>query len=232
MYKTSSRERVCEVQPLEGNSSTQRYTQQHRRFSDFSLASIPAASTIRRRASEMPISPAKPSKSSHAAGIICSNTDLISILSSLTSSATEINRCDEEPSISREGKSTKTAEQKRKNLKNFRSNSFDISILHGTGSKLSSLGSIKSTNLGPSNWFIKRHQPMCKKQTNEEIAPALLNIKFDTSKVVKAVKESLTKSPPTKENDVRHKVVWDGISGTKVDAQVIHSLFILLGITL
>ena len=73
---------------------------------------------------------------------------------------------------------------------------------------------------------------MCKKQTNEEIAPALLNIKFDTSKVVKAVKESLTKSPPTKENDVRHKVVWDGISGTKVDAQVIHSLFILLGITL
>ena len=222
MYKTASRERVCEVQPLEGNSSTQRYTQQHRRFSDFALASIPAASatTSRRRASEMPMPPPKPSTSSQAAGIICSNTDLISILSSLTSSATEINRCGEEPSTSREGKSTKTAEQKRKNLKNFRSNSFDISILHGTGNRLTSTGSVKSSTLAPSNWFVKRHQPMSKKQKPDEIVPALLNFKFDKSKVVKAVKETLTKSPPTKETDVRHKVVWDGISGTKVDAQV------------
>ncbi|XP_033226678.1 uncharacterized protein LOC117179115 [Belonocnema kinseyi] len=227
MYKTASRERVCEVQPLEGNSSTQRYTQQHRRFSDFTLASIPAASTSRRRASEMPMPPppppSKPSTSSQAAGIICSNTDLFSILSSLTSSATEINRCGEESSTSREGKSTKTAEQKRKNLKNFRSNSFDISILHGTGNRLSSTGSFKSSNLAPSNWFVKRHQPMSKKQKPDEIVPALLNFKFDKSKVVKAVKETLTKSPPTKETDVRHKVIWDGISGTKVDAQVLGS---------
>lgn len=69
---------------------------------------------------------------------------------------------------------------------------------------------------------------MSKKQKPDEIVPALLNFKFDKSKVVKSVKETLTKSPTAKETDVRHKVIWDGISGTKVDAQVIsktiHSL--------
>lgn len=224
MYKTSSKERVCEVQPLEGSTSTQRYIQQHRRFSDFTLASIPAASTIRRRASEMPIPPSPKPTFSQSAGIICSNTDLISILSSLTSSATEINRCGEEFSLTKENKSNKTPEQRRRNLRNFRSNSFDISILHETGNKLSCPGSIKSTNPAPSNWFVKRHQPMSKKQTNDESISTLLHFKFDKLKVAKFNKESFIKSPPSKESEVRHKVVWDGLSGTKVDAQVISNL--------
>ena len=115
MWKTPSHERVCEVQPLEGNSSgtAQRYTQhQTRRYSDFGLATIPACSNepppipTRRRASEMPRilqlppapkqpppppPPRKPKKSS--SGIVCTNSDLINILSSLSSSATEIDRC-------------------------------------------------------------------------------------------------------------------------------------------
>ncbi|XP_043464684.1 uncharacterized protein LOC122500047 [Leptopilina heterotoma] len=223
MYRTSSKERVCEVQPLEGSSSTQRYIQQHRRFSDFTLASIPAASTNRRRASEMPFTPPSKPKFSQTTGIICSNTDLISILSSLTSSATEINRCGEEFPMTKENKSGKTAEQKRRNLKNFRSNSFDISILHEAGCKLTSSGSMKSTNAAPSNWFIKRHQPMSKKQKNDESISTLFNLKFDKLKVAKFTKEALIKSPPTKESNLRHKVVWDGLSGTKVDAQVLGS---------
>lgn len=221
MYKTST-EQVCEIQPLEGNSSTQRYTQYpKRRFSEMPAPSVSPTASIRRRASEVPR--ATSASVSSAAGIVCSNTDLISILSSLASSATEINRCGEEGSSTREESksswSGKTAEQKRSRLKSFRSNSFDVSILHGAKSKLA--GSSKaaaSTIMAPSNWFTKRHQPMSKKQKPEDLITASLNFKFDKSKVVKAVKETLGKTAPS--IDIRHKVVWDDTSGTKVDAQV------------
>jgi hypothetical protein len=114
MWKTPSRERVCEVQPLEGNSSgcTQRYTQyQPRRYSDFALTTIPAV-PARRRASEMP--PRVPPPVPPRTGIVCTNTDLISILSSLTSSATEIDRCGTEEEDTKSSTSAvKTIEQKR-----------------------------------------------------------------------------------------------------------------------
>ncbi|CAK9807323.1 hypothetical protein ANTPLA_LOCUS5327 [Anthophora plagiata] len=224
MYKTPT-EQVCEIQPLEGNSSTQRYTQyQKRRFSEMPPPSVSPTSSIRRRASEVPR--VVSSSVSGAAGIVCSNTDLISILSSLASSATEINRCGEETLSSREENksswSGKTVEQKRSRLKSFRSNSFDVSILHGAKSKLVGGLSSKaaaSSIMAPSNWFAKRHQPMSKKQKPEDLITASLNFKFDKSKVVKAVKETLGRTSSS--SDVRHKVVWDDTSGTKVDAQVL-----------
>ncbi|CAL7935020.1 unnamed protein product [Xylocopa violacea] len=224
MYKTST-EQVCEIQPLEGNSSTERYTQyQKRRFSEMPAPSVSPTSSLRRRASEVPR--AISASVSGAAGIVCSNTDLISILNSLASSATEINRCGEEASSSRdESKSSwsgKTAEQKRSRLKSFRSNSFDVSILHGAKSKLA--GSSKaaaSSIMAPSNWFAKRHQPMSRKQKSEDLITASLNFKFDKSKFVKVVKDTLSKTSPISE--IRHKVVWDDTSGTKVDAQVLGS---------
>lgn len=133
MWKTPSHERVCEVQPLEGNGSAsgaaQRYSQ--RRYSDFSLATIPAASTTRRRASEMPRGPPPPipprsglaasaaPTTSTVQGIVCTNTDLLSILTSLTSSATEIDRCGVEEDkdlktlTASASSSVKTIEQKR-----------------------------------------------------------------------------------------------------------------------
>ncbi|XP_076636476.1 uncharacterized protein LOC143349259 [Colletes latitarsis] len=207
MYKTST-EQVCEIQSLEGNSSSQRYTQYQK-------------TPLQRRASEIPKTG---SSISGAAGIVCSNTDLISILSSLASSATEINRCGEEASTSREESksswSGKTAEQKRSRLKSFRSNSFDVSILHGTKGKFTgSSKAIASSIPAPSNWFTKRHQPMSKKQKPEDLITASLNFKFNKSKVVKAVKETIGKTSPI--TDIRHKVVWDDTSGTKVDAQVL-----------
>ncbi|KAK1120729.1 hypothetical protein K0M31_010933 [Melipona bicolor] len=219
MYKTST-EQVCEIQSLEGNRSTQRYTHYpKRRFSEMPIPSVSPTSSLRRRGSEVPRS-----TNTSVSGIVCSNTDLISILSSLASSATEINQCGEETASSRdEGKqswSGKTSEQKRSRLKSFRSNSFDVSILHGAKSKLA--GSSKaaaSTIMAPSNWFTKRHQPMSKKQKPEDLITASLNFKFDKSKVVKAVKETFSKTSPG--TDVRHKVVWDDASGTKVDAQVL-----------
>ncbi|XP_066584191.1 uncharacterized protein kairos isoform X2 [Prorops nasuta] len=242
MWRTPSRERVCEIQPLEGNSSTQRYTQyqQKRRFSEVPMTSgsnsgggamanaAAAVGSIRRRASEM----IRPSSSgiSTKAGIVCSNTDLISILSSLTSSATEINRCGEEGARpkddSKSSWANKSTEQKRSRLKSSRSNSFDVSILHGTSAKQSSTSTSKSTTSGvaaPSNWFAKRHQPMWKKLKTDDVLPLNLGFKFDKSKMVRAVKETLTKTSPTKDGETRHKVIWDDSSGTKVDAQVLGS---------
>lgn len=221
MYKTPSRERVCEIQSLEGNNSTtQKYIQyQKRRFSEFSASVAASTSALRRRASEMTRPLCEAEAVSPTAGITCSNTDLISILSSLTSSATEINTCGssdakDEPKSSW---STKTAEQKRSRLKNTRSNSFDVSILRATKSKTTSNSNSKG-NLGtfmtPSTWFAKRHQPMLKKSRclDEESA---IPFKLDKAKVVKVVKDTLAKNV-----DAKHKVLWDNRSGTKVDAQV------------
>ncbi|XP_011643495.1 uncharacterized protein LOC105431165 [Pogonomyrmex barbatus] len=231
MYKTPSRERVCEIQPLEGNSgsTTQKYIQhQKRRFSDFSASVAASTSALRRRASEMtrPLSEIEISGTTTAAGITCSNTDLISILSSLTSSATEINTCgaseasgatkDEQKSQSWTAKTS--AEQRRSRLKSSRSNSFDVSILHSTKSKTPSSSSGGKSTIGtliaPSNWFTKRHQPISKKNRYDE--ESAMPFKLDKSRVIKTVKNTLAKNV-----DTRHKVLWDDSSGTKVDAQVL-----------
>lgn len=223
MYKTSSRERVCEIQPLEGDgsSTTQKYIQhQKRRFSDFSASVAASTLALRRRASEMtrPICELEVPCSTTAAGITCSNTDLISILSSLTSSASEINTCgtSDAKDEQRSSWSTKTAEQRRSRLKSSRSNSFDVSILHSTKSKTSSSSSKGAVGslIAPSNWFAKRHQPMSKKNRylDEESA---MTFKLDKLKIVKTVKDTLVKNV-----DPKHKVLWDDSSGTKVDAQV------------
>ncbi|XP_018057878.1 PREDICTED: uncharacterized protein LOC108693445 isoform X1 [Atta colombica] len=225
MYKTPSRERVCEIQPLEGNSSstTQKYIQhQKRRFSEFSASVAASTSALRRRASEMtrPLSDIELPGTSRvaAAGITCSNTDLISILSSLTSSATEINTCGTtEASSAKDEKSSwsaKTAEQRRSRLKSSRSNSFDVSILHSTKSKTptSSGKSTIGAFITPSTWFAKRHQPISKKNRYDE--ESATTFKLDKSRVIKTVKDTLVKN-------ARHKVLWDDSSGTKVDAQVL-----------
>nr|CAH7723600.1 unnamed protein product [Callosobruchus chinensis] len=134
MWNTS-KEKVCEVQPLDETGTVQRYTNSvARRFSDFvgtTLAPIPSVK--------------KPSS-----GIVCTNTDLISILHSLSTSATEINQCEKE----QEDKDKPSTSRRRGQLKNSRSNSFDISILQ---EKLSSMETISIPT--PSNWFTKRHQP-------------------------------------------------------------------------
>ncbi|KAL0123818.1 hypothetical protein PUN28_005978 [Cardiocondyla obscurior] len=224
MYKTPSHERVCEIQPLEGNSSstTQKYIQsQKRRFSEFSASVAASTSALRRRASEL-TKPYTDGEAGTATGIICSNTDLISILSSLTSSATEINTCGtSDGSGTREEQKSgwfdKTAEQRRSRLKSSRSNSFDVSILHSTKNKVPASSNKSTVGIGafvtPSTWFAKRHQPMSKKSRYDEE-----NLfKLDKLRMVKSVKDSLAKSI----NVSRHKVLWDDSSGTKVDAQVL-----------
>ncbi|XP_008200820.1 uncharacterized protein kairos [Tribolium castaneum] len=158
---TTSNERVCEVQPLDDSKAgdVQRYTNSsNRRYSDFvgtTLAPIPSSS--KRRASELPppntcttTSASKPP----TIGIVCSNTDLISILSSLSTSSTEINQC--ETARKPEPSSSKAIDQKRSRLKSNRSSSFDISILHSDSENT------------PSNWFAKRHQPISNRVVEKE----------------------------------------------------------------
>lgn len=229
MYKTSSHERVCEIESLEGNSSTtQKYTQpQKRRFSEFSTSIMATTSDLRRRASEVtkPLCEMKaPSSSSTtAAGIICSNTDLISILSSLTSSATEINTfgISDTPNANdeqRPSRSVKTTEQRRSRLTSSRSNSFDVSILQGSKTRIANVGgkNVGGSLITPSTWFAKRHQPISKKNRHDEEKATT----FDKFKVTKIVKDTVTKNV-----DSKLKVLWD--DSTKVDAQVseFNSLF-------
>lgn len=203
MWNTSN-EKVCELQPLDDQSTgnVQRYTNSGRRFSDFvgtTLAPIPSSS--KRRASELPQTPTQAtactsaSASKPTTGIVCSNTDLISILSSLSTSSTEINQCErdhqqqlqqqqQQRQNDMEPSSTSNTQQKRSRLKSHRSNSFDVSILN-------------SLDNAEMNWFVKRHQPK--------------NVSMPKSK-----DKIVVDSEPG-------KVVWDERSGSLVDAHALGS---------
>ncbi|XP_049770957.1 uncharacterized protein LOC126110556 [Schistocerca cancellata] len=242
MWRTPSRERMCEVQPLDG------------------------AGGARRRASELPpVIGAQPSTSSgggagSGSGIVCTNTDLISILSSLASSAQEINRkADEEeeeereearrrrrqqqqqqqqpppvpPRLGLQQKASSVAEHKRSRLKSLRSNSFDVSmLLPGRGSQQQPQQQQAGKGSGPASWFVKRHQP---KRADSTLAA-------ETSHTAAAA--STTAPPPATTlaggtgaatasssgaagvavaalPEPERQVVWDGRSGSVVDAQLL-----------
>lgn len=209
----TSNERVCEVQPLdeaEGCSKPpQRYTRGGRRYSDFTCGALPVIPSGRRRASEQPpnIPRGRPLQ-----GIVCSNTDLISILSNLTSSATEINRCGEQSSKSLMQEGT-SLESKRNKLKSSRSNSFDVSVLHGVSQTYN--GTTDKT-VSPSSWFIKRHQTLAlKKAESEDRSDKTITFAHPRAKAE-------NKNVPPKPVE-KAKVIWDKPSGSMVDPQVLGS---------
>lgn len=230
----TSNERVCEVQPLDesGSSNVQRYTNSAgRRYSDFvgtTLAPIPSSS--KRRASELPQQSATACTSASASkllssGIICSNTDLISILSSLSTSATEINQCEGGQSWKTESmmktSANITINQKRSRLKSNRSNSFDVSVLHATNKADASDKNVNSPT--PSNWFVKRHQPMMQTTSTKTDS-------HQDNKTFDATKESLLlnskhnkKGSMVEETEPDGKVIWDERSGSLVDAHALGS---------
>lgn len=213
----TSNERVCEVQTLDEAEGTsrppQRYTRGGRRYSDFTCGgTLPVIPSGRRRASEQPpnVPRARPLQ-----GIVCSNTDLISIMSNLTSSATEIDRCDDQPLKGNFQDST-SLESKRKKMKNSRSNSFDVSVLHGV-SQFKNEANDKTVS--PSSWFIKRHQTLAlKKAESEDAAAEKTNITFPHPR--SAMKTGKTSPPKPVE---KSKVIWDKPTGSVVDPQVLGS---------
>lgn len=250
----TSNEKVCEVQTVDeaGTSSTaQRYT--NRRFSDFISTTLSPIPQSMRRASENPSMLASPSVTqapspSKKAGIICTNTDLISLLSSLASSATEINRISEVPtpvaSVAPPPPHQKQ-QQQQKSSSNFliperrtslkksnRSNSFDVSILKGV--KPAS-DDAKSPCAGNANgWFTKRHMPASKRtNTVKSSAQATVTFAKETFDKLTDAKESPTassanlKEKPNQKKRKEHKsplnrLKWDGRSAI-VDARIIGS---------
>lgn len=126
-YNTSS-EKICEVQGMdEGPGTSQKYTQPNRRFSEFVgplMGQVPK-DMDKRRASANP-------------GIVCTNTDLVSLLINANSS--------------NENPQKTSPSQKRRKMRTNRSNSFDVSILIDQEPNVN-----KTSN--PRQWFMKNHQP-------------------------------------------------------------------------
>lgn len=237
LWNTSS-EKVCEVQTVDeaGTSSPKRYT--NRRYSDFvgsTLAPIPA----NRRASEV-VPPAAPSGGSMASnllkksGIVVSKTDLMSLMSSLTSSATEINKMEEIPppltsftakaSGSGATASTSAAATSSSNVllpdaagmsRSNRSNSFDVSILHNAKQMISG-GTTDKNAAALSGWFEKRHQPMARKKSMKPTA-ATVSFSKDVLDRFKDKEEKVTVKEPKKS---RNKLRWDN-KGSFVDPHII-----------
>ncbi|XP_060525069.1 uncharacterized protein LOC132701288 [Cylas formicarius] len=143
---TTSSEKLCEVQPLDdataSSAGVQRYTNPGRRFSEFVGTMLPPIpSAAKRRTSELP--PVS-SSSKPKSGIVCTNTDLCSILSSLSTSATEINQWEKETSVRQIARS-----KSERKLKSGRW----AETVAGFNVDFDSLSS------SASGWFAKRHQP-------------------------------------------------------------------------
>lgn len=215
LWNTSS-EKVCEVQTLDeaGKSSPKRYT--NRRYSDFvasSLAPIPS----NRRASENPcmLSPSVGSSAVNfikKSGIVVTKNDLMSIMSSLTSSATEINKVDEQPTTAKYSSNT-LAPESAGMTRSSRSNSFDVSILHNAKQMISNASNDKNA-AALSGWFEKRHQPMARKKS---IKTTHTTVSFSKD-VLDRFKDKEEKSTTSKKS--KSKLRWDN-KGSFVDAHVI-----------
>ncbi|XP_073977852.1 uncharacterized protein isoform X1 [Rhodnius prolixus] len=208
MWQTENQEKVCEVQPIEGGSAARYHQKENRRFSDLT-GIAPIQAQTKRRASELPKSQGNsstPPSLSKASGIVCSNNDLMTIVSSLTSSAQEINTPQQAPVPETPPPKPSALDDKRSRLKNNRSNSFDISLLPDKKNI-----EPKEKETGPGNWFLRRHLPMANKKyigKSEDAPPA------------KEVKKLTEKSGRRSLDD---KVVWDKPSGSVVDPQLIGS---------
>lgn len=236
LWNTSS-EKVCEVQTVDeaGTSSPKRYT--NRRYSDFvgsSLAPIPS----NRRASEI-VSPAAASASGSMAsnflkksGIVVSKTDLMSLMSSLTSSATEINKMEDTPppltAFTAKGNSAAAASSSTASSnvllpeapgmsRSNRSNSFDVSILHNAKQIITGGSSASDKNAAAlSGWFEKRHQPMARKKSMKPTA-ATVSFSKDVLDRFKDKEDKTTVKEPKKS---RSKLRWDN-KGSLVDPHII-----------
>lgn len=227
LWNTSS-EKVCEVQTVnETGASTARYT--NRRYSDFvgsTLTPIPAASN--RRASENPVIPPTPSTSAAGTskgqtsnnffkrtGIVVTNTDLKSLITSLASSAIEINKVDDtSPGKSKPSTSSNTLAPEPSGItRSNRSNSFDVSILHNAKQAMTGNSSDKNSATSLSGWFEKRHQPMSRKKS-------LRNTANVTVSFSKEVLDRFTDDRSTKEKKSKSRLRWDNKSSF-VDPHII-----------
>lgn len=200
-----------------------------RRYSDFTCTSKTAQSlTQKRRASELLPLNFNSLSNKKSPGIVCSNNDLISILSPLTSSAQEI--CsdaekEKEPPILTANPNTgsptqpkSVVDKKKKQLKD-RSNSFDVGYLPGTSSN-------------PASWFTKRHQPIAKKEAGDSKSNIIVTFTDEKQKPKTSLVFTPDRTKPSKNTtevkkvsptSEKTRVVWDNKSGSVVDPQLLGS---------
>lgn len=229
LWNTSS-EKVCEVQTVDesGASAPMRYTNT-RRYSDFvgsTLAPIPSATATRRASENIPVIASAPSTSgSNTAkspsffkrtGIVVTNTDLKSLITSLASSATEINKVDDtSPCKSKASTSANTLAPESSGIsRSNRSNSFDVSILHNAKQMVTGSSSDKNSAASLAGWFEKRHQPMARKKSLRNTA----NVTVSFSKeVLDRFKDKEDRAKPPKS---KSRLRWDNRSAF-VDPHII-----------
>ncbi|XP_014288015.1 uncharacterized protein kairos [Halyomorpha halys] len=212
MWQTENEEKVCEVR--EGASVARYHQKESRRFSDVTgIAPLKDQAVSRRRASEAP--PPGTSQPTTQSGIVCSNNDLITLMSSLTSSAQEITEPPQQPPQQppiEPPKPPSVIDEKRNLLKNNRSNSFDVSLLPDC----TTVDVIQKG--GPSNWFLRRHMPMANKKGNDKS-----DTQTPADKPLERKSGSLKTTAEKEKEKRKDKVVWDKPSGSVVDPQVIGS---------
>lgn len=164
LWNTSS-EKVCEVQTVNeaGPNSPMRYS--NRRFSDFvgnTCSNLPTIASFR-RASEIP--PIKsPMRKPTIKTSLFPSTNL---LSSLASSAIEINKCEEPPPKEKQEHDSSLLDAPDA-VKSKRSNSFDVSFLYNVKKTTST-----EDNNALTGWFTKRHQPISKKSSTRSHSTAV-----------------------------------------------------------
>lgn len=232
LWNTSS-EKLCEVQTVNdaGASSPLRYS--NRRYSDFIGIgnSLPTIQSFR-RASENPniISPSvagpsitgakSPSRDFFKTGIFSSNN----LLSSLASSAIEINKCEEPPpkSNNQHNLTPNSLEVCGGGVtKSQRSNSFDVSFLHNVKQAAGGSTSADDKSSILTGWFTKRHQPIATKKKNIR---SHSSVSF-TKDVIEKLKEKdgkENKKLPKDGRDPIRKLIWDGKKAI-VDSHILGS---------
>lgn len=236
LWNTSS-EKVCEVQTVDENgpSSPMRYSNS-RRFSDFvgagsslgtGTCALPTIQSFR-RASENPclISPSaiggtKP-KTSQKSGFFSTNN----LLSSLTSSAIEINKCEEPPpskNFSKAGTSAGTSnflEVGGATNRSHRSNSFDVSFLHKVDPQPSGSGQDDKNSM-LTGWFAKRHQPIsAKKNTTKRGSHCSVSFTKDVLDRLKEKDSKENKKTQKESRDPIRKFLCDGKKAI-IDAHIL-----------
>ncbi|KAK9506976.1 hypothetical protein O3M35_008815 [Rhynocoris fuscipes] len=208
MWQTENQEKICEVQPIEGGSTARYHQKENRRYSDVSGITASAPVQPKRRASELPnantMCSTPPPGTSKNSGIICSNSE-INTPQQPTTSAESPQQQQPKPSTSASSSAPTALDDKRKRLKNNRSNSFDISLLPDKKG-----ADQKDKDSAPGNWFLKRHLPMANKKLmgKSEEGP---------------VKDSKKLMDRGSRRSLDDKVVWDKPSGSVVDPQLIGS---------
>lgn len=217
LWNTSS-EKVCEVQTVNetGSNSPMRYS--NRRFSDFvgnTCSGLPTIASFR-RASENPSSLKSPMKKPTIKTSLFPSTNL---LSSLASSAIEINKCEEPPPKEKTNNHDPSClDAPDGAVKSKRSNSFDVSFLYNVK---------KTTSTEENNiltgWFTKRHQPISKKNTSRSHSTAVFT--RDVLDRFKESGESRDSKKHTTNKDGHgpiRKLIRDGKNAI-VDSQVLGS---------